>query len=155
MTLSLHLILVVSTLVGVQIIIGKKASFPYGILMGLSPLTIGIIVLFSDLGTIPLLQFLLSSSQKIRWVETWRQKLIQRQGRWEQQRWFQSVKRMQNWGVTAVVAVPLLGGINTGAIMSHLLNLKKFEAFVFMGLGAAVGSAIFVLGAYGILALTS
>jgi len=144
------LILIIISLLGIQYVLGKKCSFPYGILMGLSPVFIGVLVLFSDFTLIPFALFMLEGSQKIPWLDRWRRRLLLNEERVRQSRRLRYAQRLGKLGIVAIVSIPLSGGVWTGVILSHLMGLKRFEEYVLIGLGSVIGCAIFVLSFIGI-----
>ncbi|RJP80717.1 MAG: hypothetical protein C4524_03070 [Candidatus Zixiibacteriota bacterium] len=145
-----HLLLILLTLFGVQLLLGKKASFPYGVIMGLSPVAIGVVVLFSEVVQGAVLMALLSTAHRIRWLSRLRQRLIVDEERLKQSRWWRRFHNMKRLSIVVVVSTPLAGGIWTGTILWHLFGLKKLDAVVLLGIGSVIGCAIFVLSFIGI-----
>ncbi len=144
-------IAVIVTLLGIQLLFGKKASFPYGILMGLSPLTIGVIVVLSDFGLIFFVRFLANNFMRFKWFKVIRDRFFINEQKVEQSRWLLYLQNLGRLGVVVVVATPLAGGVWSGSILSKMLGLKDLESFGLIALGTVIGCAIFVLGFQGII----
>ncbi|NQS98107.1 MAG: small multi-drug export protein [candidate division Zixibacteria bacterium] len=139
------------TLIGVQLILGKKISFPYGVLMGLSPVYIGIVALASDFALMPFALLLSDNSKRIGWLEKLRRKLFADEKKVRESKWLKRFQNMGKVGVVLIVSIPGAGGVWTGAVLSHILNLKKLETYILLGLGSAIGCIIFILCFHGIM----
>jgi uncharacterized membrane protein len=148
--LSLRFVAILLTLVGIQLVLGKKAAFPYGLVMGLSPVFVGLIVLVQDIAQTPLIISLLGGSSRLRWLEKWRRKLMLDEERLKNYRWMRWIKHMQHLGIVLIVSTPFAGGIWTGCLLSHAFGLRKLNSFVMITIGSAIGTVIFVLSFIGI-----
>jgi uncharacterized membrane protein len=146
----LYWIVILLTLIAIQFTLGKKGAFPYGVIVGLSPVLIGIIVVLCDFALIPFASRLIRGTQRIGWLERKRRKLELNEEKMRRWPLLQVLQKAQFLGVAAVVATPLAGGVWTGAVLSHLFGLKTTQAYLSMGVGAVVGSAIFVLSFLGL-----
>lgn len=143
-------IVVVVTLVIIQLILGKKASFPYGVLMGMSPVNIGVTVLITDIGLMFFAQALLENSLRLKWLKKLQQKIFISEDKLERSRWLRSFQNLGRLGVVIATSIPLSGGIWTGLLMSKVLGLGKAESYVLVALGSTFGCAIFVVSFLGI-----
>ena len=139
------------TLICIQLILGKKASFPYGVLMGLSPIHIGIVALISDFSLMPFVRYLFENTKRVGWLEKLRKKLFADEKRLRESRWLRRFQNMGKLGVVILVSVPGGGGVWSGTILSHILDLKKLETYFLVGLGSVFGCLIFVLCFHGII----
>jgi uncharacterized membrane protein len=152
---SLRFITVLLTLIGIQLVLGKKAAFPYGLVMGLSPIFVGMVVLTQDVVQTPFIIMLLQGTARIPWLEKFRRRMIVDEERLKKSRLMGWLKRIQHLGVVLVVSTPFAGGIWTGCIMSHAFGLGKLNAFFLIALGSVFGTIIFVLSFIGILHLVA
>jgi uncharacterized membrane protein len=147
----LKLAFVLLTLIGIQFVFGKKASFPYGILMGLKPVPIGAVVLACDLALIPLALAALQGALKIRWLPWWNRQLGLSEARLNRSHFSRYLQSLGKLGLVLVVSIPLSGGVWTGTVISRLLGLKRSENYLYIGLGSLIGCAIFVLSFIGVI----
>jgi uncharacterized membrane protein len=153
--LSLRFITVLLTLIGLQLVLGKKAAFPYGLVMGLSPVFVGLVVLAQDVIQTPFIIMLLQGTAQVPWLEKFRRRLILDEERLKSSRMMGWLKRVQHLGVVVVVSTPFAGGIWTGCILSHVFGLGRLNAFVLIAVGSVFGTIIFVLSFIGILHLVT
>jgi uncharacterized membrane protein len=144
-------VIVVVTLVFIQLILGKKASFPYGVLVGMSPVNIGVIVLIADIGLMFFAQALLENSLKLKWLKKLQQKIFISEDKLERSWWLRSFQNLGRLGVVVVTSIPLSGGLWTGLLMSKVLGLGKVESYALVALGSAFGCAVFVVSFLGII----
>lgn len=149
--LTIQFILILGTLMGIQLILGKKAAFPYGLIMGLSPLEIGVLVLINDVFLIVFVRSLFDRSMRIRWLGELQQKLLIDENKLRRSKWLRYFQNLGRLGVLVVVSTPFAGGVWSGSILAHILGLKKSDSYFLIGVGSVIGCAIFVLGFYGIL----
>jgi uncharacterized membrane protein len=152
---SLHFAMVLLTLIGIQFVLGKKAAFPYGMVMGLSPVFVGMVVLAQDVIQTPLVIRLLEGTTRFSWLEKFRRRLIVDEERLKNSRLMGWLRRMQHLGIVVVVSTPFAGGIWTGCILSHAFGLNRLNAFLLIALGSTFGVIIFVLSAIGLMHLVS
>jgi uncharacterized membrane protein len=141
---------IILTLLLIQAVFGKKASFPYGIVAGLSPFTIGIVVILWDYGLMVIIRKLFNDKLKWKWLDKMRAKLFEDQNKMKQSKWTNIILNLGKSGVILIVALPFAGGVWSGAIISHIMKLSKTESYLLIGLGSTIGCAIFVLSFIGI-----
>jgi len=141
--------------VGMQYAFGKKASFPYGLVLKFSLEKIAIIVIFSDImQTFFLLALLDISFKKIPCLRKLREKFKKKEKRTEKSR-ISKFKRWGSFGLFFVAALPYAGGALTGSILSYSMGIKKKKAFFIIVGGCTLGAAIFYLSFSGILLLVN
>lgn len=119
--------------------------------MGLSPVYIGIVVLISDFALMPFVRFLFNNSKRIGRLEKLRGKLFADERKMRSSKWLKRFQNMGKLGVVILVSVPGAGGVWSGTILSHILSLKRIEAYILVGLGSIIGCLIFVLSFQGII----
>ncbi|MBC8276952.1 MAG: small multi-drug export protein [FCB group bacterium] len=138
-------------LVVIQLILGKKVSFPYGIVFGFDPVNLGIIITICDIFFITFLLFVFESSSKIKIISRFRGKYTAKSDKWKDKRSFQYFNKLGKIGVVTVIIIPFTGGLWMAYILANLLFLKKTETFSLTMLGAILGNSLFVLSSMGIL----
>ncbi len=141
---------------GVQYTLGRRGSYPYGLLVvNYSLVKISVLVIFSDMiQTAVLLNFFDFLSQRIGWLRRFRdrvnheypgnspgEKKIKKQTVWNR------VKKYGGWGLVAVAALPYGGGSLTGSILAVSIKMNKWPAFFYVITGCIIGTVIFSLGA--------
>ena len=150
MSTALH----IPILIAIQLAMGKKLSFPYGLAVGFRVWEIGALVLIEDFAEIPLLQWILTGAcdrvGPLRWLH---ENLSRRESALSKKRfygWFLHAKKL---GIFLLVAAPGAGGVITGTLASHLLQMPKKQSMLIIAAGSVVGCLLFVAGAKGILAM--
>lgn len=140
-----HLLLVILTFLVLQFLFGKKASFPYGILVGIPLLDIGILVILSDFSLIFPARLIVSHSLHIKWLTLLQKKLFINEDKLERSWWLKFFQNFGRLGVVVAVSTPFAGGVWTGAVLGYALGLKDVESIILIALGAVIGCAVFVL----------
>lgn len=131
------------TFLGVQTLLGKRVSFPYGLLIGLDLIEITALVVASDMvQALVLLNCFDFISAKFRFLK--------RKGR----AGGGLKSKMETWGVPGLIAISALpygGGALTGSILAVSVNLHKTRAYWSIVIGCIIGSLLFCLGFGGIM----
>lgn len=139
--------------IGVQYTLGRRGSYPYGLLIHFSLIKITTIVVVSDM--IQTVFLLHSLDAVIGWLKRIRARLRRRpvesipreKPRWER------LRRHGALGVFLVAALPYAGGALSGSILATSLKMGRRKAFLVIVAGCILGSILFHLGFTGILAL--
>lgn len=147
---TLYWIVILLTLIAIQFTLGKKGAFPYGVIVGLSPVLIGVIVVLCDFALIPFAYWLIRGTRRIGWLERKRRKLELSEEKMRRRPLLQTLRKAQFFSVAAVTATPFAGGVWTGAVLSHLFGFKAPQAYLSIAIGAVVGGAVFVLSFLGL-----
>lgn len=137
----------IAAFLGVQFLLGKRGSFPYGLLVGFSLVKITLLVIVSDIiQAFLLLNFFDFFARKVPWLkkkvgscDTPRPAAAGK-GVWNR------VKRWGAPGLVAVAALPYGGGALTGSILALSMDVEKKKAFYFLITGCIIGSVIFYFG---------
>jgi len=141
-------------LITIHILLGKKASFPYGLAFGLDTWEIAIIVILTDFAEIPFYRWLITgafdSIKPLRWLH---RKLDHRESAFAQRRFYKWFMHAGTLGVFILVIIPGAGGVQTGTLLSHALHLSTRWANIVLAIGSIIGCLVFVGGAEGVLAL--
>jgi uncharacterized membrane protein len=132
---------------GVQYLLGKRGSFPYGLLMKLNLLEISLLVILSDIiQTLTLINFLDILLEKLPFLRKLKEKRENRKKNnptkkkpslWEK------LKQHGSWGLLAIAALPYGGGALTGSIVATSMGLEKKKATIIIITGCILGTALF------------
>lgn len=128
-----------------QTLLGKRGSFPYGLLAGFTLFEITALVIASDFAqTFILLNFFDLFASKLHFIK---RRKIQAPG------WREKIKKWGAPGIVAISALPYGGGALTGSILAISFNVKKGKAFWSIAMGCVIGSLLFYIGFGGILTI--
>jgi len=140
--------------IGVQYALGRRGSYPYGLLIHFSLVKITLIVIVSDI--IQTVFLLHSLEAVIRWIKKIRARLRRRprdSGSTSKKPGWERFRRFGALGVFVVAALPYAGGALSGSILATSLKMKRGRAFLVIIGGCILGSVLFYLGFSGVLAL--
>ena len=138
--------------IGVQYTLGRRGSYPYGLLVKFSLIKITIIVLISDMiQTVVLLHLLEFSSEKIGWLKRLKNRLAKKEKKETKKSFWLKLKKYRGLGLIAVAALPYGGGALTGSILAFSMKMEKKRAFLYITFGCTIGAILFYLGFAGIL----
>lgn len=137
----MHEIWKIAAFIGIQYVLGKRGSFPYGLMAGFGLYKITLLVIVSDImQTLLLLNFFDYFSRKISWLK----KEGTRGKFW---------KKLKQWGapgIIVVAALPYGGGALTGSILAMSVRMEKKRAFCLIVSGCIIGAILFYFGFTGI-----
>ena len=139
--------------IGVQYTLGRRGSYPYGLLIHFTLIKITFIVVVSDMiQTVFLLHFL---DRVLGFLKRLRSRLRGKRddSSKPENRTRERFKRYGPIGVFLVATLPYAGGALSGSILACSLKMDKRRAFLLITAGCIIGSIIFHLGFTGILAL--
>lgn len=139
--------------IGVQYTLGRRGSYPYGLLIHFTLIKITLIVVISDMiQTVFLLNFL---DRVLGFLKRLRSRLRRNPDAASrpESRTRERFKRYGPIGVFLVATLPYAGGALSGSILACSLKMDKRRAFLLITAGCIIGSIIFHLGFTGILAL--
>ncbi len=144
----------VASFLGVQYLLGRRGSFPYGLVLKFNLLEISLLVIISDfIQALVLLNFFEYAVKNIKWI----QKLMDIFRRWRKERppgkltlYF---RKKGAWGLFLISSLPYGGGALAGSIMAISMRFNKSRAFLIIFSGCILGTFIFYLGFAGIISL--
>ncbi len=140
--------------IGIQYSLGRRGSYPYGLVVNFSLIKITIIVVISDMiQTVLLLNLLDFFTQKISWLRKWRSRAEEKEKTRSPTSFRARLKKYGNLGLIIVAALPYGGGALSGSILAYSMKLDKKRAFLFITIGCIIGSILFYLGFAGIVSL--
>ncbi len=144
----------IGSFVSVQYLFGKKASYPYGLILGFNLFEITLLVIACDIvETAFLLQIFHFSGKKVKWLNKVHSLLIKKETEPSRSKIREKLMRYRKFGVFFVSLLPYAGGAISGSILSYSLGLKKKESFFIIVFGCIVGAGIFYLGFSGFFAI--
>lgn len=127
---------------GVQYLLGRRGSFPYGILMKFSLLEIALLVVLTDIiQVLVLINMLGVLTGKFSFFRK-KKETAPKQKRDKPSLW-EKLKRHGDWGLLAIAALPYGGGALTGSIVATSMGMEKKKAFFVIITGCILGTAIF------------
>ena len=139
--------------IGVQYTLGRRGSYPYGLLIHFSLIKITAIVVVSDMiQTVFLLHSLDAVILCLKKIRTRLRRRPEESIPREKPRW-ERLRKHGALGVFLVAALPYAGGALSGSILATSLKMRRRKAFLVIIAGCILGSILFHLGFTGILAL--
>jgi uncharacterized membrane protein len=141
-------------LMGTHYALGRRGSYPYGLLVNFSLVKITVIVLISDmLLTVALLHLFELSIEKVGFLRKLKSRLHKKENQESQKSFWGKVKKWGWLGIIIVAALPYGGGTLTGSLLASSLKMGKKRAFLFITIGCIIGAILFYLACIGILAV--
>jgi uncharacterized membrane protein len=165
LAISLKKIWQIFSFIAIQYSLGRRGSFPYGLLLGLSLFEITTIVVISDIvQTILLLNFLVYTRQRFKSIYK-KLKLDKNEANNEniiavkkKEKQVQKRKKLTEWlekngsaGLIFIAALPYGGGALTGSIVAVSIKMNKKKAFFLIIIGCIISSFLYYLGFTGLL----
>jgi len=141
--------------IGIQYTLGRRGSYPYGLLVDFNLVKITFIVIISDMiQTLILLNLFEYSFEKIPFLKKFKNWLETRKKKSESKKTFWvRLKKWEGLGIIAVAALPYGGGALSGSILAVSLKMNKKKAYFLIITGCVIGSILFYLGFAGIISL--
>ncbi len=139
---------------GVQYALGKRVSFPYGLLLHFSLLKIAFLVVLCDfIQALLLLNFLETGFEKIKWLKKLKVRMETRKQNRKKESLFTKLSRRGHWGLLLAASLPYGGGALTGSLLAFSMQMDKRKAFIYIMLGCIFGTLLFYHGFRGLHAL--
>jgi uncharacterized membrane protein len=136
--------------------LGRRGSFPYGLLVKFSLLKITVLVLISDMIlTVGLLHFFELSMEKVGFLRKLKARLHKKENKESQKSFWGKVKKWGGLGIIIIAALPYGGGALTGSILASSMKMEKKQAFLFITIGCIIGAIIFYLAFAGVMAVVT
>ena len=152
----LHNILAILSIVVAQFLLGKKAAFPLGLVLGYSAYDVALIVIICDLSLMWVVyEIFVVSVSKLRWAKYVRNRFESAQKWLATGRWTRKLIPVGWLGVVAVTATPFAGGVWTGVALSRTLAMTQKQTLWAVGLGSVIGCGIFLFAALGVMHLVN
>ena len=146
----LAVFLKILSFIGIQYLFGKKASYPYGLLLKFNLVEITALVIICDiLQTLFILYLLELSFNNIGFLKKIKEKL--KSSEEKKSKFHKKLLKWGNLGLFFIAALPYAGGAISGSIVAYSLGMKKKKAFFIIIAGCLLGAAIFYLSFSGIL----
>lgn len=142
------------TLFLMQYAMGKRGSFPYGLVLQFSLVKIVVLIILADIIQTVILMYLLeTSSRKISWMQGIKEKLMRYQRKREQKKWFQKFGGWGLLGIFLISSLPQGGGAITGCLLAFGVQARKIPAIVAISCGCVVSDFLFYAAFQGLLSL--
>jgi uncharacterized membrane protein len=132
--------------IAVQFLLGKRGSFPYGILMHFSLLEITMMVIVSDIIQTCLLMSFMQWFKKVPLPGKIKAKLEHRKKTKllkEKPHLWQKLKQRGCWGLFTIAALPYGGGALTGSIVATSMGIDRKRAIFLIIGGCILGTMLF------------
>ena len=137
----------------IQYALGRRGSFPYGLLVKLNLLEISVLVVISDMiQTFLLLNFAGFLRKHLNFLSTLKKKLRKKPKPKKSNKW-EKLKKIGPLGLLLVSALPYAGGALSGSIMAASLKMKKTKAFLIIILGCIISTCLYFLGFAGVISI--
>ena len=134
--------------------LGRRGSYPYGLLVNFSLVKITVLVLISDMFlTVGLLHLFELSFEKVGFLRKLKSRLNKKEKKESQKSFWGKVKKWGGPGIIIIAALPYGGGALTGSILASSMKMEKKRAFLFITIGCIIGAILFYLACTGILAV--
>ncbi|MCF7797901.1 MAG: small multi-drug export protein [Lentisphaeria bacterium] len=152
----IHNLLAIVSIIIAQFILGKKAAFPLGLVLGFSAWSIAAIVILCDMVLMFILLNLFAVSiSRLKWM-----RLVRKRFEWAQEwlaegRWTRKLIPVGWLGVVAITAIPLAGGVWSGVALSRTMAMTRNQSIITITLGIILGCAIFLFAALGVMHVVS
>lgn len=147
----MHEIWKIAAFIGVQWLLGKRGSYPYGLMVGFGLSKIMVLVIVNDIiQTFLLLNFFDYFSRKIAWLRRKREKSKTPKREGVCKKLLKTLKQWGALGIMVVAALPYGGGALTGSMLAMSVRMEKGRAFCFIVAGCILGAVLFYFGFTGI-----
>jgi len=135
----------IASFIGIQYALGRRGSFPYGILLDFSLLKICAVVVFSDIiQTILLINILPPAIRKVRELEKVKN-YLEKKRKNSEGKFKRYIKKYGTSALLLISALPYGGGALTGSVVAISLKISKIKAFALIITGCVIGTFIFYL----------
>ena len=151
MFFSLRSSVTLLTLIGIELSLGRKAAFPYGMFAGLTPVQVGIIAIICDIFMVFLVTGILDGSTRYKSINRFWNKVGSNKNKLRESKSFKWLYNMGRFGVVVAIALPMTGGVWTGTTLSKILGINRTETYFYTFLGSVSGSVLFVLSCFGLI----
>ena len=140
------------TLIVIQLALGKKISFPYGVIIGFSPITIGVMAFICDIVLMVFIRLLFDNTSKLQMkFNKLRNRYKSAEEKFRRSRRYSHLQNLGKMGVVILVSIPGAGGVWSGSMLAHILSLNKTDAYCTIIFGSVINTLLFVLGSMGII----
>lgn len=142
------------TLFLMQYAMGKRGSFPYGVVLHFSLMKIALLVILADIIQTVIILFLFeASARKFSWMQSVKARLGRYQHKQEQKKWYQKFGGWGLLGIFLISSLPQGGGALTGSILAIGIQAKKTPAIIAISLGCIISDFLFYAAFRGLLNL--
>ena len=146
--------LVIFAFMVIHLSLGRKASIPYGVALGLNVYLVLGLALVLDTILTSLIYFLSHEAVlKLKFLRKAKEKVTSLQDRLisSNSRLIHFFTHLGKAGIVLANVIPFTGGINVSIPLTHALNLSKGESLFLLFMGNFLGCLFITLGAKGVL----
>jgi uncharacterized membrane protein len=142
----MNVIFRVLTFMGIQMVLGRKFSFPYGVVSQFKIHTVIMLIFICDIVmAIVLLYYLDVLSEKFvffRKIKSLPSKKKKSQSKFKL---FEKLRKFSGFGLFVVSANPYVGGCFWGCLFAHTIGIKRIPALVIVIIGSLICTLFYVL----------
>lgn len=142
------------TFLAIQYLLGRRGSFPYGLLVKFSLIKISLLVVLSDIiQTLALMYFFQFTIERWKWLQKIKERLERKKNSEPKRSIWGKLKKHGKFGLLVVAALPYGGGALSGSILALSMKIDKKTAFLYIITGCAIGTILYYLGFTGIVSI--
>ena len=140
-----YYIVKITGLIAIQIALGKKGSYPYGIMLGLNLYWVTVIVIITDLSLMIFVDRMIDVTQGHFALPKIVRKRVNRLYKWLLESvWGKRLQQLGKLGTLSLTATPFIGGVWSGIALAHILVLTRRSTLTLITFGTFIGCGIFL-----------
>lgn len=140
--------------IATHILLGRKISLPSSIALGGDVYTLLAMGILLDILQIPVFLYLYSHSTKIGFLSSFSERMRRKKDSMSSSRLMLWAKKWGKIGTIILAAMPIQGGgMWSGVLLAHALNLERWQAYVLLTIGSVIGCTLMAFGTSGIMSL--
>jgi len=129
---------------GIQYSLGRRGSYPYGLLINYSLVHIGILVLLCDaIQTLTLLTLLSQICQRVPWLRKRFEKKRLKRNNLPESSWRNHLYRHRFTTMILISALPYGGGSLSGSFFALSTDSPKLKSFICIITGCSLGTLLY------------
>jgi uncharacterized membrane protein len=142
------------TFVATHILLGRKISLPSAVALGGDVYLLLIMGILLDIVQIPFFLYVYSHSNRIGLFSSISKRIGDKSESMSSSRLMRWAQRWGKYGTLLLAAMPVQGGgMWSGVLLAHALNLDHRQAYALLTLGSVIGCTGIALGISGIMSL--
>ena len=133
----------ISSLIGVQYFLGRRGSYPFGLLLHYDLLQISAIVVISDVFQTIFLLYFFEYFRRLLGRSPWLKKTWDRKKEKNDRFLGRFLREYGTWGLFIISAFPYAGGALSGSLLAVSLNIERRLAFGIIMLGCVCSTTLY------------
>jgi len=134
--------------------LGRKISIPYAIALGANEYFVLMLAIVLDLIQIPVFSHLYAHTSRIGLVNRIKERIERRSENMEDSKMVNWAKKLGKIGTIALTAMPFQGGgMWSGVLLASILKLQRWQKYVLLSMGSALGCSIMAFGTSAVISL--